>query len=209
LSPPLVEVHGLVHVYDTEPALAIEELALEPGRYHLAGPNGAGKSTLLGILATLIRPTQGHVSHAGHPLPDEALAVRACTGFAGHEPSLPATLEAREALAQTARLHGLDTQVVDEALAAWGLAGWARERVAALSHGQRARLDLARALLHEPPVALLDEPASGLDEAARDTLSERLAQASPELVLVAAPGRAPIDVDGRIELIEGRVEASP
>jgi heme exporter protein A len=207
-SPPL-RVRELVHAYDDTPVLRIPELTLSEGVYHLAGPNGAGKTTLLRVLATLTRPTTGDVEVAGHPWPDEARQARAALGFAGHDPSLHASLPAREALAVHARLHGLAPALVDEALEAWSLARVADRRVDELSHGQRRRLDLARALLHEPDVVLLDEPTSGLDEAAADLVGDRLAELDPRLALVADPERAPVPVDDRLALAAGRVEARP
>lgn len=205
-----IRVRDLHHAYDRAPVLAVPDLDLEPGRHHLQGPNGAGKTTLLKILAGLIRPTEGEVEVAGHRLPDEARRARAASGFAGHEASLHAELPARQALAVHARLHGASLEAVDASLDAWRLSPVATERVSSLSHGQRRRLDLARALLHDPDVVLLDEPTSGLDRAAVEILEERLAEATPELVLLAAPEPPALDVDEHVRLDDGHlVEATP
>lgn len=205
-GPPL-EVRDLAHVYETEPALAVDELELGPGRVHLAGPNGAGKTTLLQVLATLRSPTRGTAAVLGHDVRTEGRRVRAITGYAGHQPSLHDALPARATLRLHADLHGAGRGRADEALSGWGLDAVADRPAGACSRGQRARLDLARALLHRPRVLLLDEPAAGLDRAGLATLEERLSALAPELVLVAAPDDPGIAVDGSVRLEAGRVEA--
>jgi ABC-2 type transport system ATP-binding protein len=205
----LVRVRDLAHVYDRRPVLSVPELDVPAGRWHVAGPNGAGKTTFLGILSTLIRPTRGEIAVAGHPLPEQARQARAHLGYVGHEPSLHPDLAAREALAMHAGFHEVPQARVDEALATWSLTERGSRSVAELSFGQRRRLDLARALLHEPEVLLLDEPARGLDEAGQATLADQLAGDGPELVLVGAPERAPVEVGGRIQLADGRVQEAP
>lgn len=201
----LVRVRELEHDYGSEPVLSVDELGIEPGRVHLAGPNGAGKTTLLRILATLTTPRRGRVEVAGHPIPEQARRARAQLGFVGHDPSLHDALQTRQALTLHARLHEVPTARVDDALAAWGLDAAASTQIRRLSNGQRRRADLARALLHEPSVLLLDEPATGLDPDAKRTLSERLDAAAPELVILAAPDRPALDVDRTLRLESGSI----
>lgn len=204
-----VRIEGLVHDYGQGPVLSIEACTLDGGRVHLAGPNGAGKTTLLRILATLVSPTRGEVTVDGYKLPGEAAGARAVLGFAGHAPSLHDALQVRQALAMHAELRGLDVQRVDDALDAWDLLDHERSRVASLSHGQRRRLDLARALLHEPRVLLLDEPTTGLDAESRRMLEERVDAVGPELLVVAAPDDAGLETSRRIDLSQGRLGEGP
>lgn len=199
MSTP-VEITHLVHAYGRAPVLALDGLDIPPGRVHLAGPNGAGKTTLLEILATLTTPDQGEVTVAGHHLLDDARAVRAAIGYAGHTHSLHEPLTARNALALHADLHHLDADRVDATLDAWQLADHARTPVAELSYGQARRLDLARAMLHRPQVLLLDEPGTGLDPEALALLNDRVDTADPELVLAAAPDAPGIPTDRTLDL---------
>ena len=137
------------------------------------GHNGAGKSTLLRILATLLRPHAGDVSVLGEPLPRRAFAVRGRIGFLAHEPLLYRDLNGRENLRYHARLHRVPEERVDELLAAVGMERRADEPVRLLSRGMVQRLAVCRAVLHRPPVLLLDEPRANLDPAAGE-LVERL-----------------------------------
>lgn len=208
MSSPPVRVRNLVHVYDRLPALWIEELDVPPGWVHLAGPNGAGKTTLLEILATLRKPTQGRVEIQGYPS-SRARRVRALVGYAGHETSLHDALTARQALELHARLYRGPEQggqmTIETVLEDWALAHLAEERIHTLSFGQRRRLDLARALLHEPRIILLDEPIRGLDANAMAALQARIDTCEPALVLAAAPQDPGIPTSKTIRLEEGRL----
>lgn len=208
MSPP-VRVRDLIHTYRSDPVLEINDLSLHPGRVHLAGANGAGKTTLLEILATLKRPERGQIEVGGHRLPDEAGQARADLGFVGHDPSLHPDLTPRQALSLHARLHREPPSRVDEALEAWNLDGPASRPMGQLSFGQRRRADLARALLHDPSIVLLDEPGRGLDRQALGTLERALRRLAPELVLAASPDEAPIECDRRLPLVDGRVQGVP
>jgi heme exporter protein A len=152
-------------------ALAGLDLAVAAGeRVVLVGPNGAGKTTLLRVLATILRPNGGTVEVAGHPLPREAAGARSSVGYAGHEPLVYAGLTSRENLRLHADLRGLDGDAVDRALATVGLEARAGDRVEELSAGMTQRLGLARALVHNPAVLLLDEPTAALDADGREAL---------------------------------------
>lgn len=153
----------------------------------LLGPNGAGKSTLIGMLATLVAPTSGIVRYGGTTARDAGTGVRARIGLLAHELHLYPELTARQNLEFFAALHGLRPgDVVEAALAAAGLAGRGGDEVTNFSRGMRQRLALERALLHRPRLVLLDEPFTGLDDGAVQTVSERLrqlAQAGAVIVL--------------------------
>jgi heme exporter protein A len=142
------------------------------------GPNGAGKTTLLRVLATLLRPHAGRVLVLGSSLPGEAWEVRGRVGLLGHEPLLYRELTARENLRFHARLHGVADARVDELLDAVAMTGRGREPLRTLSRGMVQRVAVARAVLHDPELLLLDEPHSNLDPAAIELLSPLIGGAS-------------------------------
>ena len=131
----------------------------------LFGPNGAGKTTLLRILAGLARPDAGDVHIAGLRMRRSGGRARTLVGFIGHQTLLYSDLTCRENLVFYAKLYGVDRPAsrINDVLEQMNLADRADRRVCTLSHGMQKRLSLARAILHEPAVLLLDEPESGLD----------------------------------------------
>ena len=131
----------------------------------LFGANGAGKTTLLRILAGLTRPDDGAARVAGRLMHRRDGAGRRLVGFAGHQTMLYNDLTCRENLAFYGRLYGIrDAGArIETALAQANLLDRADRRVRTLSHGMQKRLSMARAILHDPAVLLLDEPESGLD----------------------------------------------
>ncbi len=228
-------VHALRRRFGPHVALRDVDARLPEGSITtIFGPNGAGKSTLLKILAGSLRPTEGSVTWRGDALDPRAAEWRARIGVLSHETHLYAPLGARENLAFHTRMHGLEKPDLDAALARVDLLDRADDRVADFSRGMRQRLALARTLLHDPDVVLLDEPFTGLDSHAsrllegvlrtlRDgrrtvvlithALSEGLALADHVLVLVrgrvafeaSADG---IDPDGFAERYHGLVDAA-
>src|SRR5688572_10683450 len=159
-----IELAAASRLYGERVALDGVSLTVPEGRTLVVfGPNGAGKSTLLRILATLLRPHAGTVRVLGHELPREAHAVRGRVGFLGHEPLLYRDLTGRENLRFHARLHGVAPSRIEELLEATGLEHRADEPVHALSRGLVQRLAVCRAVLHDPPLLLLDEPRANLD----------------------------------------------
>ena len=166
-SEPAIELRGLSRYFGERTALREVSLEVPAGAtVAVLGRNGAGKSTLLRILASLLRPHSGGVTVFGEALPRRAFAVRAKVGLLAHEPLLYRELSARENLRFHARLHAVQEARVDELLDALGLAGRAEEPLRTLSRGLVQRVAVARAVLHDPQLLLLDEPDARLDPAA-------------------------------------------
>ena len=163
-----VEVRGAGKVFGRVVALRAVDLRLEDGAcVVVVGPNGAGKSTLLALLATLARPTTGTVLYDGRSSRDHGAALRGAIGFAGEEPLGYGELTGRENLLLRARLHRVERPAdrVHHLIVELGLTGPADRPMGGYSQGERRRLGLAGALLHEPSLLLFDEPTSGLDGA--------------------------------------------
>jgi heme exporter protein A len=174
-----LEVQGLARHYGEREALSEVSLTLEEGRTLVVfGPNGAGKTTFLRVLATLLRPHAGEVRVLGSSLPGEAWAVRGRLGLLGHEPLLYRELTARENLRFHARLHDVPDARVAELLDLLKMSGRAEEPLRTLSRGMVQRVAVARAVLHDPELLLLDEPHSNLDPAAVELVSPLIGAAS-------------------------------
>ncbi len=142
----------------------------------LLGPNGAGKTTTLRLLAGLLKPNRGRVSVGGHDLSDDALAARLVTGVLPDADGLSPRLTAREEIAYSAELHGLSgsalAERVDQTVREIGLGELAERRTEGFSRGERRKVALARALVHQPSDVLLDEPTNGLDVLAARSVRE-------------------------------------
>jgi heme exporter protein A len=189
-----IELKDVERRYGERVALAGVTASVEEGEtLTVLGPNGAGKSTLLKVLATLLRPHGGAVSVLGAELPKEAWQLRGKVGLLGHEPLLYRDLSARENLLYHARLHGTPEARVGEVLDAVGMAGRADEPVRDLSRGMVQRVASARAVLHEPPLLLLDEPRANLDPAAAELLEPLIGRASGRTRVLVSH-----DVDGAL-----------
>ena len=181
MAPPAtaIAVEGLVRRYGDRPALDGVSFELRTGEtLAVFGPNGAGKTTLLRVLASLLRPHEGRVTVDGAELPREAWRARARVGYLGHDPLLYSELSGRENLQFHARLFDVVPERVEELLAAVGMDRRAGDPVRDLSRGMVQRLAAARALLHDPPVLLLDEPRANLDPAAAELLEPLIGRAS-------------------------------
>ena len=166
-----LQLEGLARHYGEREALADVSLSLPEGQTLVVfGANGAGKTTLLRVLATLLRPHGGSVRVLGSRLPEEAWAVRGRIGLLAHEPLLYRELTARENLRLHARLHGIGFARVDELLELVQMDGRSQEPLRTLSRGMVQRVAVARAVLHDPQLLLLDEPHAHLDPAAVETL---------------------------------------
>ena len=173
----MIQVSGLVKQFGPFVALREVDFRVEPGEFvSLMGPNGAGKTTLLRILSTLSRPTRGTVTIAGHTLPKGADKARRHIGFLSHQPLLYGELSAEENLRFFARMYDVNgaERHIDALIDQVGLAERRHDRVRTFSRGMQQRLSIARVLLHDPRVVLLDEPFTGLDPDASDQLSATL-----------------------------------
>ena len=210
MSVPAIAARGLEKRFGWAVALAGVDLVVAPGSaLAVLGPNGAGKSTLLRLLAGLARPSAGCVEISGRRA--HGREARAKVGLIGHETFLYPALTARENLIFAARLHALPDPGprADRLLAEADLAGVADRPVGGLSRGMAQRVAIARGLVHDPPVVLLDEPFTGLDRRSAARLAERLAALRSErrtFVLVthdvASAARL---VDSAIVLARGRI----
>ena len=194
-SEAAIELHGLRREFGDRAALDGVDLQLRSGEsLAVLGPNGSGKSTLLRILAGLLRPSGGEVSVLGCSLPAETHRIRGRVGYLGHEPLLYRDLSARENLAMAAALHGLDPEAcgprIDTLLDAVGMTVRAHDRVAELSAGMRQRIDICRAVLHEPELLLLDEPDAHLDAEARRRIAPLIAAGDGRSRVVVSHDRA-------------------
>ncbi len=181
----------------------------------LLGPNGAGKSTLLSIVATLLAPTSGSVRYGDRSASDGGAALRGRIGLLGHDLYIYPELSAAENLRFFARVYGLSDvdRRVDAALDRAALSHRRDDAVSGFSRGMRQRLALERALIHEPRLVLLDEPFTGLDDAASGALAHRLEglRSSGAIVLVTTHDLESIEgiIDRAVMLQNGRLSALP
>ena len=172
---PAIVVDGLERAFDEVRAVQGVDLEVDEGEiYGFLGPNGAGKTTTVRMLTTLLLPTGGRASVAGHDVVGEARQVRASIGVALQEAALDPLMTGRELIRLQATLQGLPSaegrRRADSLLERVGLTEAADRRVGGYSGGMQRRLDLAAALVHEPRVLFLDEPTTGLDPVSRKTI---------------------------------------
>ncbi|MFN7971567.1 MAG: ATP-binding cassette domain-containing protein [Acidobacteriota bacterium] len=170
---PAISVAGLTKIF-SDPARGRVEAAVDltftcrPGEaLGLLGPNGAGKTTTLRMLATILTPTAGTATVAGFDVVRDGQEVRRAIGYISPATGLYQRLTPRETLRYFAGLHGLSGPTLDgrveTMVARFDLGKYADTRVEKLSTGNKQKLSLARALVHDPPVLILDEPTTGLD----------------------------------------------
>jgi heme exporter protein A len=176
---PAIELDGLERRYGERLALAGVSVSVPRGAtLAVLGANGAGKTTLLRVLAGLLRPHGGTARVLGAELPRERWKVPGRVGYLGHDPLLYRELSGRENLAYHAALHGVGRERIERLLAAVGMERRADEPVRDLSRGMVQRLAVARTVLHDPELLLLDEPRANLDPAAAERLEPLIGRES-------------------------------
>jgi ABC-2 type transport system ATP-binding protein len=225
----IVATHGLVKRYDRSLAVAGVDLEIESGEiFGLVGPNGAGKSTIMRILATLLDPTAGDAEVGGASVRRNPTEVRRVIGFMPDVFGVYDDMKVWEYLDFFARCYGIPAdkrrRLIGDLLELVDLAEKRGAYVQSLSRGMQQRLCLAHALVHDPQVLILDEPASGLDPRARVELRELLRELRtmgktilisshilPELeelcTSVAIIDHGRLLVQGRVKEIEQRLRA--
>ena len=164
----MIQTRDLTRFYGSLAAVQDLNLAVEPGEiFGFLGPNGAGKTTTIRLIAGLLRPTSGTVSVAGNDVKQEPLEAKRSLGYLAQSPLLYEKLTGYEFLRFLGGLHGLDDARIEERsehlLALMELTDKAGQLIESYSGGMRKRIGLCGALLHEPPVLVLDEPFTGLD----------------------------------------------
>jgi ABC-type multidrug transport system ATPase subunit len=208
-----IDVAGVKRSFGAVHAVREVTFTAAPGRVTgLVGPNGSGKTTLMLMLASLLQPDAGRMSLGGvDPVADPA-GVRRLLGWMPDSLGAWPSLTAREVLVATAQLYDLSREAAraraDELLALVDLSALAASPARVLSRGQKQRLALARALVHDPRVLLLDEPASGLDPQARIALRVLLRRLAAEgrTILISSHVLSELEevVDDAVFLVEGR-----
>lgn len=171
-----LELTGVGYNYGSKRALDDVSFAIERGRFcALLGPNGAGKSTLFSLLTRLFVTAEGRIEVAGHDLATDPLAALAKIGVVFQQPTLDLDMSVIRNMRYFAALHGFtgrDAQRrIEGALDRLSMGERAGEKVRALNGGHRRRMEIARALVHEPEVLLLDEPTVGLDTQSRRAIT--------------------------------------
>jgi heme exporter protein A len=206
----MIEIRKLIKAFGSRAVLKGVDLDVAPGEFvTLVGPNGAGKTTLMNVVSTLGKPTGGRVRVAGYDLADGAAEARRQIGLVSHKTLLYDDLSAEENLRFYARMYDVpDAGARTEALLRQvGLWGRQRDPVRTYSRGMQQRLAIARALLHDPPVLLLDEPDTGLDQHAAAMLSDLLRQAGaarPRTVLMTTHNlERGLELGDRVAILAG------
>ncbi|MCG6902477.1 MAG: ABC transporter ATP-binding protein [Rhodobacter sp.] len=171
-----LRVSRVSYSYGAKLALDDVSFDLQPGRFcALLGPNGAGKSTLFSLLTRLFVTNQGTISVAGHDLAREPRAALARIGVVFQQQTIDLDMTVRQNLRYFAALQGLSGRTaarsIDAALERLAMQERAGEKARALNGGHRRRMEIARALIHDPEVLLLDEPTVGLDTASRKAIT--------------------------------------
>jgi ABC-type multidrug transport system ATPase subunit len=209
LESVTIELQQVVKAYGPVRALRGVSLKVDAGRaLAVLGGNGAGKSTLLALLSTLTKPSAGIVSHG--PLGTDVLEIRGQIGWLGHDALVYGELTGRENVRLAARLYGLDGERAFARMSErFMLAGFADRMVRTYSRGQRQRIAIARALVADPKLVLLDEPTTGLDKEAVARLGalvrEECARGAYVVLVTHDAGFAARYCDDSVELERGKL----
>ncbi len=208
-----IEVRGETRLFGATPALRGVSTRFEAGTISfLEGPNGAGKSTLLAVVGTVLQPTSGSVVYA--PLGEDVEQVRPHMGWVAHDSHCYRELTARQNVELAGRLYGVDGKQAWERVAGRvAIEALEHRAVGTLSRGQRQRVALGRALVHDPSVLLLDEPWAGLDAASAERLEQVLIEERDRGVLVIVVSHSS-DLAARlagvrVRLVAGRIAGGP
>jgi heme exporter protein A len=173
----MIQIHNLIKTFGSRIVLRGVNLTINEGDFvTLMGANGAGKTTLLHIVATLSKPSGGSVSISGYSTANSATELRRFIGLVSHKTLLYDDLTAAQNLRFYARMYDVPDRSnrIETLLNQVGLWGRRHDLVRTYSRGMQQRLAIARAMLHNPPLLLLDEPDTGLDQHAADKLNELL-----------------------------------
>ena len=173
----MIQVEGLVKSYGHTYALRNVNLEVRQGQFlTVVGPNGAGKTTLLRILATLLKPTGGLVRINGLDLASRSAEIRRHIGFVSHQSLTYPKLTIEENLTFYGKLYDVPAveERVETLLHLVGLKARRHDPARTLSRGMQQRLSIARAIIHQPSLLLLDEPYTGLDQQAAEMLRQLL-----------------------------------
>ncbi|MAD09552.1 ATP-binding cassette domain-containing protein [uncultured Alteromonas sp.] len=215
MSDPVLAVEQLGFSYGAKQALSEVTFSLSAGSYYaLLGPNGAGKSTLFSILCQLLQPQSGSVTVNGISAAKKPRQVLKQVGMVFQQPTLDLDLSVEQNLAYHASLHGLSNaytkQRINEELQRFALSERRKDKVRSLNGGHRRRVEIARALLHQPAILLLDEATVGLDQSTRDTINEHLRQLCSDSGITILSSTHLIDEirpnDELIVLIKGQIQ---
>jgi heme exporter protein A len=205
-----IEVRSVTRRYGATLALRQVSTHFRAGTLtFLEGPNGAGKSTLLAIIGTVLKPSSGSVIY--EPFGDDAEQARRHIGWVAHESHCYRELSGRRNVALVGEIHGVSrlSENVERVIARVGAEPFADRPVGTLSRGQRQRIALARALVHDPTVLLLDEPWTGLDAASVERLEavilEEIARNSLVIAVTHGTGVAERLGARRLRIEGGRV----
>ncbi|MGD0560418.1 MAG: ATP-binding cassette domain-containing protein [Streptosporangiaceae bacterium] len=210
---PVIEVEDLRKAFGRVVALDGLSLSVPAGTVlGLLGPNGSGKTTTVSILSTALAPDAGHATVLGADVMRDAAQVRQTIGFAGQFAAVDPNLTGRENLTLIARLSRVDRKQVSaraaQLLDAFGLTSAAGRLVRTYSGGMRRRLDVAAALLHNPPVLFLDEPTTGLDPESRlglwDSIRDLVRSGTTVLLTTQYLDEADILADNIVIISSGR-----
>ncbi|HFD39188.1 MAG TPA: heme ABC exporter ATP-binding protein CcmA [Anaerolineae bacterium] len=209
---PAIQVRKLTKSFGHQVALRGVDLTIAEGTFlALFGPNGAGKTTLMRIIASLTRPTAGTVHVRGQDVSRAATALRRQIGLISHQPLLYGDLTPDENLRFFARMYDLPDAGarIDAVLAQVGLRARRRDPVRTFSRGMVQRLSIARAILHDPAIMLLDEPYTGLDLQAADMLRgvlQELAASNRTVILTTHNLEQGLEMCDRVAILnKGRI----